>query len=200
LASGLPDKGKAWVEPRVIVQRELVIQAQNGDREAFAALASAVIDELYNLAQLMLSDGDLAQDAVQEALIGAWRDLRLLRDPDSFRPWLRRILVHAVYRAARRERRASRVRFAATSDPVMQDAARDLEDRDEIDRVFRRLSAEHRAVIVAHHYLGLSEDEAAEMLGVPPGTVKSRLHRATAAMRAELDAESRRVGLTGVPR
>jgi RNA polymerase sigma-70 factor (ECF subfamily) len=184
----------------VIVQRELVEQAQNGDREAFAALAAAAIDELYNLAQLMLSDGDLAQDAVQEALIAAWRDLRLLREPDRFNSWLRQILVHTVYRAARRERRAKRVGQAAAPNPVVHDAVRDLEDRDEIDRVFYRLSPEHRAVIVAHHYLGLSEEEAAELLGVPAGTVKSRLHRATAAMRAELDAESRRSGLAGVAR
>ena len=178
-------------ETRAVV-RDLVERAQRGDREAFAALAELSIGELYNLAQLMLADGDLAQDAVQEALIAAWRDLRALRDLDRFRPWLHRILVNSVYRAARNERRASRLQIVATADWGTPDAARDLENRDEIDRGFRHLSAEHRAVLVAHHYLGLSDDEVAEMLGVPPGTVKSRLHRATAAMRAELDADSRR--------
>ena len=172
--------------------RDLVERAQRGDREAFAALAELSIGDLYNLARLMLADSDLAQDAVQEALIGAWRDLRALRDPDRFRPWLHRILVNSVYRAARNERRASRLQIVAAADLGTPDPARDLENREEIDRGFSRLSAEHRAVLVAHHYLGLSDDEVAEMLGVPPGTVKSRLHRATAAMRAELDADSRR--------
>jgi RNA polymerase sigma-70 factor (ECF subfamily) len=176
--------------------RDLVERAQRGDREAFAALAELTIGELYNLAQLMLTDGDLAQDAVQEALIAAWRDIRALRDPDRFRPWLRRILVNSVYRAARNERRANRLQIAAAADWATPDPARDLENRDEIDRVFRRLSAEHRAVLVAHHYLGLSDGGVAEMLGVPPGTVKSRLHRATVAMRAELDADDRRSAST----
>ena len=174
------------------MQRDLVERAQRGDRGAFAALAELSIGELYNLAQLMLADGDLAQDAVQETLIAAWRDLRALRDLDRFRPWLHRILVNSVYRAARNERRASRLPIVATPDWGAPDPARDLENRDEIDRGFRGLSAEHRAVLVAHHYLGLSDDEAAEMLGVPSGTFKSRLHRATAAMRAALDADSRR--------
>lgn len=174
--------------------RELVERAQQGNREAFAALAEASIAEMYNLAQLMLSDGDLAQDAVQEALIGAWRDLHALRDADRFRPWLRRILVNAVYRTAKRERRASRRLVDATAGEVVHGPARDVENRDAIDRAFVRLSAEHRAVLVAHHYLELSDDEAAEMLGVRPGTVKSRLHRATAAMRSVLDADSRQSG------
>jgi len=172
--------------------RDLVERAQRGDREAFAALAEASIADLYNLAQLMLSDGDLAQDAVQEALISAWRDLRALRDPDRFRPWLRRILVNAVYRTAKRERQASRSIVDATVDPSIPDSTRDLENRDAIDRAFVRLSPEHRAVLVAHYYLGLTDTESAELLGLRPGTVKSRLHRATAEMRSALDADSRR--------
>jgi RNA polymerase sigma factor (sigma-70 family) len=179
--------------------RDLVERAQRGDREAFAALAEASIADMYNLAQLMLSGSDLAQDAVQEALIAAWRDLRALRDTDRFRPWLRRILVNAVYRTANHERRASRRLVNASVESGVPDPARDLENRDAIDRAFVRLSPEHRAVLVAHHYLELADDEAAEMLGVRPGTVKSRLHRATAAMRSVLEADSRnenvRVGI-----
>ena len=174
--------------------RDLVERAQRGDREAFAALAETSIGDLYNLAQLMLSDGDLAQDAVQEALIAAWRDLRALRDPDRFRPWLRRILVNAVYRTAKRERQASRLIVDATVAAGIPDSARDLENRDAIDRAFVRLRPEHRAVLVAHHYLGLTDNESAEILGLRPGTVKSRLHRATAEMRSALDADSRRTG------
>ena len=179
--------------------RHLVERAQRGDREAFAALAEASIADLYNLAHLMLSDGDLAQDAVQDALIAAWRDLRALRDVDRFRPWLRRILVNAVYRTAKRERRATREIVDVTLEEGIPDPSSALENRDAIARAFVRLRPEHRAVLVAHHYLELTDAEAAEMLGVPPGTVKSRLHRANAEMRSALEADSRagdvRVGL-----
>jgi RNA polymerase sigma factor (sigma-70 family) len=174
------------------VERELVERAQRGDREAFGVLAGAALTRLYNLARLMLADRDLADDAVQEALIVTWRDLGALRDPDRFDSWLHRILVHTVYRVARNERRhVERGRLVSTGDAGVADPAGRLQDRDEIDRGLRRLKAEHRAVLVVHHYLGLSDEEAADVLGIPAGTVKSRLHRATAAMRAELDADSR---------
>jgi RNA polymerase sigma-70 factor (ECF subfamily) len=174
------------------VQRDLVVRAQRGDREAFGELAEQSIGRLYDVAQLMLGDGDLAKDAVQEALILTWRDLRGLRDPDRFTAWLHRILVRCVYRVATHERRQSAIQVVVPGgDPITPDASRELEDRDQIDRGFRRLKPEFRAVLVIHHYLGFTYDEAAEVLGVPAGTVKSRLNRATLAMRAELDAEAR---------
>ena len=177
------------------MRRGLVERAQHGDRESFSVLADASMARLYNLAQLMLTDGDLAEDAVQEALIVAWRDLRALRDPDRFDAWLNRILVRSVYRLANHERRqVGRRLFTPIGDATTPDPAPAFEDRDAIDRGFRRLKAEYRAVLVVHHYLGLSGDEAAEVLGVPVGTVRSRLHRATAAMRAELDADARTGG------
>ena len=175
------------------MQRDLVDRAQHGDRVAFGMLAEASIGRLYNAAQLMVSDPDLADDAVQEALIVAWRDLRALRDLDRFDAWLYRILVRCVYRIAGGERReADRRRLTRSDTANPADPGRDIANRDEIDRGFRSLKAEHRAVLVAHHYLGLTDDEAAEALGVPAGTVKSRLHRATAAMRAGTDADTRR--------
>jgi RNA polymerase sigma-70 factor (ECF subfamily) len=179
------------------MQRDLVERAQRGDRGAFGLLAEASIGRLYNVAQLMVADPDLADDAVQEALIVAWRDLRALRDADRFDPWLHRILVRCVYRVAGGERRASGLGpSGGGGDGHARDHAGDVANRDEVDRGFRRLKAEYRAVLVVHHYLGLSDDEAAEVLGIPAGTVKSRLHRATAAMRAALDADTR----AGVPR
>ena len=174
------------------VQRDLVERAQRGDRESFEALAEMSIAWLYNVAQLMLADSDLAQDAVQEALVVTWRDLRGLRDPDRFDAWLRRILVRCVYRVAKGERRQAERERLAGGDDTSPDSAGELADRDQIDRVFRRIKPEYRAVIVLHHYLGFSDQEAGEALGVPAGTVKSRLHRATAAMRAELEADGRR--------
>jgi RNA polymerase sigma-70 factor (ECF subfamily) len=175
-----------------IVERDVVERARRGDREAFAVLADASIARLYNLGQLMLGDPDLADDAVQEALIAAWRDLRTLRDPDRFTPWLLRILVRCVYRAAKQERRQGSLRLLSRGDDDRTpDTNRGFEDRDAIDRGFRRLTAEYRSVLVVHHYLGLPDDEAADVLGIPAGTFKSRLHRATVAMRAELEADSR---------
>jgi RNA polymerase sigma factor (sigma-70 family) len=174
------------------VQLDLVERAQHGDREAYNILIDASMARLYNLAQLVVGDVDLAADAVQEALIASWRDLRSLRDPERFDAWLNRILVRTLYRLAKAERRQVDPRqFAAFQGPSSFDLAGDLERRDLIDRGFRRLESKHRAVLVVHHYLGLSDDEAAEVLGVPTGTVKSRLHRATLALRAELDADTR---------
>jgi RNA polymerase sigma factor (sigma-70 family) len=173
------------------VQRDLVERAQRGDREAFGALAEQSIGHLYDVAQLMLHDSDLAKDAVQEALILTWRDLRALRDPDRFTAWMHRILVRCVYRAATHERRQASVRSLDDSAAVLPDSSHAVEDRDQVDRGFRRLKPELRAALVVHHYLGLTYDEAADVLGVPAGTVKSRLNRATAAMRAELDADAR---------
>ena len=174
------------------MQRDLVVRAQRGDRESFGVLAAAWIGRLYNLAQLLLDDADLAEDAVQEALIVTWRDLRGLRDPERFDPWLRRILVRTAFRVANGERhRIDRARIVDTSMAIGPDPAGALADRDEIDRGFRRLKTEYRTVLVLHHYLGLSDDEGAGALGMPVGTYKSRLHRATAAMRAELEADAR---------
>jgi RNA polymerase sigma factor (sigma-70 family) len=175
------------------VQRDLVERAQGGDRESFGALVRASIDRLYDAAQLMVRDGDLADDAVQEALIVAWRDLRGLRDPDRFDGWLYRILVRCVYRLAKseRRRRVGPGRVVSIGDWTTPGPAGELENRDEIDRAFRRIRPEFRAVLVLHHHLGLSDDEAAEVLGVPAGTVKSRLNRATSALRAEIDAHGR---------
>jgi len=174
-----------------VVRRDLVERARNGDREAFAALAADSISRLFNSALLMLRDRDLADDAVQEALVLAWRDLKGLRNPDGFEAWLHRVLVRCVYREAdrwhRRSIAAGRI-AVATSYPGPGD---EVEERDAIERGFRRLRPEQRAALVLHHYLGLPDAEAAAVLAVPVGTFKSRLSRATSALRSELDADAR---------
>lgn len=175
------------------MRRDLVERARAGDRDAFATLASDCITRLFNIAQLMLRDRDLADDAVQETLVLAWRDLRGLRDPDGFDAWLHRVLIRCVYREANRERRQSWRTFQLPELPSYPDTARDVEDRDTLERGFRRLRPEHRAVLVLRHYLGFSDEEAADALAVPAGTIKSRLNRATSALRAELEADARRV-------
>jgi RNA polymerase sigma-70 factor, ECF subfamily len=178
------------------VQRDLVERAREGDRSAFAQLAGASIGRLFNVAQLMLRDQDLAQDAVQETLVLAWRDLRGLRDLDAFDAWLHRVLVRCVYREAARERRSSVRLQAAGGSVTTADEAGAIADRDALDRAFRRLRPDHRAVLVLRHHLGMSDREAGAALGVPPATIRSRLGRATSALRSELEADARSVGLT----
>jgi RNA polymerase sigma factor (sigma-70 family) len=174
------------------VQRALVDRAKRGDGEAFDALARTVGDRCMAIASRILRDADLAEDAVQAALIVAWRELRTLRDPDRFEPWLHRILTNECYAEARRSRR----RWAdihVLHLEVRPEAGEILtvNDRDQLERAFRRLTHEQRAVLVFHHYVGLPLTEVADHLGIPVGTAKSRLHHATAAMRASLEADAR---------
>jgi RNA polymerase sigma factor (sigma-70 family) len=175
------------------MQRDLVLQAQAGDHEAFTTLAAAAISRLHRTARLIARDDDRASDAVQDALTTAWLDIRALRDPDRFDAWLHRLLVRACYRVAGRERRhqVARIDVAVLDLAGLSDAGGELAIRDQLDRGFRRLTPEQRAVLVAHHYLDLPDTEAAEALSIPAGTYKSRLSRATIALRAALEADER---------
>jgi RNA polymerase sigma-70 factor (ECF subfamily) len=175
------------------MRRDLVIQAQQGDHDAFAALASEAIWRMHTMARLILRDVDRADDAVQDALLRAWLDIRAVRDPGRFDAWLTRVLLRACYRVAGRERRSRviQLHLRESDDPVVTDSAAHLALRDQIERAFRRLAPEQRAVLVLHHYMGLSDGEAAEVLGIPVGTMKSRLSRSTSALRAALDADER---------
>jgi RNA polymerase sigma-70 factor (ECF subfamily) len=175
------------------VHRELVTRAQTGDHEAFSVLAGESIARLLSTARLILRDEERAQDAVQEALIDAWLDIRGLRDPDRFSAWMHRLLVRGCYRAAKRYRslRTAEVSLLPMDSPSTPDTQSALAARDELDRAFRRLETEQRAVLVLHHYLGLQDAEAAETLDIPVGTFKSRLNRAKAALRAAVEAEER---------
>jgi len=176
------------------MRRDLVERAMAGDHDAFSELARASIARLYAAARLILRDDVASEDAIQETLVAAWRDLSALRDPDRFDAWLHRLLVRACYREARRGRRRwtveREVRSAKTAE---SDPAIDLAARDELERGFQQLEADHRTVVVLHHYLGLTLDEVATAMGIPPGTARSRLHRATRVMRAALDADARPV-------
>jgi RNA polymerase sigma-70 factor (ECF subfamily) len=180
------------------MRRDLVQRAMVHDHEAFTELARLAIDKLYAIARLILHDEERADDAVQEALVGAWRDIAALRDPDRFEVWLRRLLIHACYREARRDRARGRMEVhVEVLDPHAPDVIRQVADRDQLEHAFRHLSPEQRALIVLHYYVGLPVSETADVLGLPVGTIKSRLHRTTQAMRATLDAESRGAGLLG---
>jgi RNA polymerase sigma-70 factor (ECF subfamily) len=174
------------------MDRALVDSAQRGDVESFDALARLVGDRCMGVAFRILRDTDRADDAVQASLIAAWRDLRALRDPDRFEPWLHRILIRECYAEARRRRRWSAdLHILPTEVPVDAGGYQAVNDRDELDRAFRRLTVEQRAVVVLFHYLDLPMAEVAERVGVPIGTVKSRLYHATRAMRASMEADGR---------
>ncbi|HEY7463306.1 MAG TPA: sigma-70 family RNA polymerase sigma factor [Candidatus Limnocylindria bacterium] len=177
----------------------LVERAMDGDREAFSDLTRQSISRLYAIAYLILRDTDAAWDATQEAFVAAWRDLSALRDPDRFDAWLHRVLVRACRRHARRERRRRLVethelqleRFVGADDipRVMH--------RDQLERGFRRLGTDERAIVVLHHLEGFRLAEIGDILGLPTGTVKSRLHRSLRTMRAALEADARVITVSG---
>jgi RNA polymerase sigma-70 factor, ECF subfamily len=183
------------------MQRHLVISAQGGDHDAFTALVAGSLQRWYSIARLILRQDDLAEDAVQEALVKAWVAIRGLRDPDRFDAWIHRLLVHSCYRAARLGggRRRVEVRELPIDGSRVPDSQRSLAARDQLERGFARLSPDQRAVLVAHYYLDLSDAAAAEALDIPAGTLKSRLNRATVALRAALEANERQADLSREP-
>ena len=174
------------------MDRDLVEQAQRGDREAFAILARSHGDRLMAIAQRILRDVGRAEDAVQQTLVIAWRELPGLRDPDRFDAWLQRLLVNASYAEARRSRAwNANIRVLPADGPGGPDESLSLDNRDRLERGFRRLPPDQRAMLVFTHYMGLSPTEIAERLGIPVGTASSRLHYAHRAMRAAIEADER---------
>jgi RNA polymerase sigma-70 factor, ECF subfamily len=170
-------------------QRRLVEQAQEGDHDAFATLAGAAIARLDAAARLILRDHELARDAVQEALVRAWRDLPGLRDPERFEAWLHRLTVHACIDAARRRRRRPiEIELTLLDGPAVADISGLVADRDQLDRALRTLEPEWRAIVVFHYYLGMPLPEVADALGIPLGTAKSRLHRSLSVLRNAVGA------------
>ena len=153
-------------------------------------LASAAGDRLYTIARLILRDTHQAEDAVQEALLRAWREVPRLRDPERWDGWLYRLIVNACADEGRRRRRLSAEVRMIRSEPTTADSSAMLADRDQLERGFRRLKPSQRAAVVLRYYLGLSVPEVADALGVPTGTAKSRIYYATEALRAALEADA----------
>ena len=173
------------------MDQDLVVRAQQGDQRAFEALAVSSHPRLFRVAHGILRDPMAAEDATQQAFIDIWRYLRRLRDPARFEGWSYRILVNACRDEVKR--RPDWVADEAV--PEVPDAGADpfgaVIDRDQLSRGFSRLSVDHRAVIVLRYLLDLPVEDTAEALGVPPGTVQSRLSRALASLRAALEADAR---------
>jgi len=174
------------------MDRELVERARDGDADAFDALIDRVGDSMHSVARRILRDASLAEDATQQALFEAWRSLPTLRDPDRFEAWAHRLLIRACYTEARREQRhRGTFRLIAPDEPQIDDASDSLAINDQLDAGFRSLSVEHRTVVVLVYYLGLTPTEAAERMGTPAGTARSRLHYALRVLRSAVEADSR---------
>jgi RNA polymerase sigma-70 factor (ECF subfamily) len=174
------------------MDRDLVEAARRGDQASFMALVRPRSDRLFAVAQRILRDVDRAEDALQDALVIAWRDLRALRDPDRFDAWLHRVLVNVcIVQATRERRRTINLRVLPVDGPAAPDDLITIAQRDELERGFRRLPPEQRAILVLHHFLGYPPSAIAEALGIPAGTARSRLHNAHRAMRAALEADAR---------
>jgi len=174
------------------VDLRLVERAQSGDREAYAELARGSSDRLYAIAYQITRDADRADDAVQQALVAMWRDLPSLRDAARFEHWTYRLVTRASLQELRQRRRANVRQLTLDDQPAAdRDLAADVATRDQLDRALAVLTPDHRAIVVLRHLVGLSIDEIAEVLGIPRGTVASRLHHATNALRAAIDAGDR---------
>jgi RNA polymerase sigma factor (sigma-70 family) len=174
------------------VDTELVKRAQHGDREAFGQLAADLAARFLPVSRRILRDIDLAEDACQRALVAIWRDLPQLRDPARFDAWSYRLLVRACYAEGRRERTWSpNLRMLPADEPVAADGLDAVLHRDQLETAIRRLSVDHRTVLVLHHYADIPLDRVAQILEIPVGTVYSRLHHAMRAMRAAIDADAR---------
>jgi RNA polymerase sigma-70 factor (ECF subfamily) len=174
------------------VDTELVKRAQHGDREAFGLVAAELATWFLAVSRRILRDLDLAEDATQQALVAIWRDLPQLRDPARFDAWSYRLLVNACYAEGRRSRRWSpNLRILPADEPAVSGGVDTVVHRDELETAIRRLSVDHRTVLVLHHYADIPAERVAQILGIPVGTVHSRLHHAMRAMRAALDADAR---------
>jgi RNA polymerase sigma factor (sigma-70 family) len=178
------------------MQRDLVREAAGGDQEAFESLVRLSSGRLFAIAYRILRDHDLAEDALQQTLATIWDDLPKLRDPDRFDAWSYRVIVRASVAQARHERRGGPIVHLLPNDADTL-AARGPDEferiaaRDQLERGFRRLTPDQRAVLVLQHYAGLSLAEIADILGIPVGTAGSRIHHASRALRAALDADDR---------
>ena len=135
--------------------RDLVGAAQRGDQTAFMDLVHSRGDRLFAIAFRILRDVDRAEDALQDALVIAWRDLPSLRDPDRFDAWVHRLLTNVCIEQARRERRrVANLRVLTFEGSAAADDLLTVGDRDQLDRAFRRLTPEERAILVLRFYLG----------------------------------------------
>ena len=171
-------------------QTGLVERASQGDHAAFGTLVGARLARLDTAARLIRRDPELARDAVQEATLRAWKNLRGLRDPDRFDAWLHRLTVNACLDIARKRRgRSFEVKLTPLHEASAPDPTSRIADALYVERMLTAVDPAQRAVVVLHYYLDLTLPETAAALGIPVGTAKSRLNRALGAMRVQVAVE-----------
>lgn len=166
-------------------------QARVGRREenrvaAFERLLDAELLRSYRLASVILGDPADAEDATHDAAVRAWRSFGSLRDRARFGPWFQRILVNVC-----RRRLAGRRPSLFEEEIAVADGSEQMAEREALDQAITRLTPDHRAVIALRYLEDLTEGQIAERLGIPVGTVKSRLHYALSALRATYEADER---------
>ena len=183
--------------PSASAKADLVERARAGDHTAFAILARSAFGRMYGAAKLILRDQYGAEDAVQEALLVAWRHIATIRDPDAWDVWMYRLTVRVCYRLARARgaREVRELHVPLDRPATMTDFTGTFAERDRIMAALTDLPLEQRAVIVLHFYLDLSMVQAAAVLDVPVGTAKSRLHRGLETLRTTLGHDPERVGI-----
>ena len=170
----------------------LVERARSGDDVAFSELVDLDGGLCFAIAVRILRDANLAEDAVQQAFLLAWRELPRLRSVDRYEVWLHRLLVNACYEELRRYRRwKDRTTVLPPEGPIGADPYVSSDDRDALERAFERLSPDRRAAFVLHHHVGMPIARIAQILAMPTGTVKSRLHYTAQLLRASLEADAR---------
>jgi RNA polymerase sigma-70 factor, ECF subfamily len=168
---------------------ELVAAARRGDRDAFSLLVSPHLETALRVARVVAGSPDDGTDAVQDALLSAWQGIGSLREPAAFPAWFRRHVTRAAMKHAKRRGRVVELDVEA---PAPTDALDRAFAVRELDRAFDRLSTDDRVVLTLRHLWDLPGAEIAEHLGIPEGTVKSRVHAAMNRLRAAYEAEERR--------
>lgn len=167
-----------------IRRRGVSVQEREGSE--FVALAQRRLDHVYKLAGYLLLDATEAEDCVQDALLRAWRGWPSLRDRDRFDAWLDRIVVNTARSRLGRGRRLRGIALDPELDVATGDPFHRTLDRDELGRALARLPIDQRAVVVLRYWASMQLDEIAVHLGIPLGTVKSRLHYALQALGREI--------------
>ena len=168
---------------------DLIERARAGDVDAFEELARSRLDAMYRLAVGITGDTTEARDVAQEALVAMWRGLPSLRALEAFDGWLFRITLNAAKMALRRRSGVRELQLAREENDLMSRA--DTSQPSDFNRAFERLTVEQRALLLRHHLDGMTVAALADLLEVPEGTVKSRLHTARAALERALERERR---------
>ena len=166
----------------------LIDASLGGDGDAFRRLVEPYLATALRAATLLIGSEADAADAVQDALLSAWGTLGHLRDPATFPAWFRKIVVRAAMRRAKARTRIVQLDLDQPGSPALEPS---LQARD-LARAFALLSPDDRLSLTLRHLWEMSTREAAELLGIPEGTVKSRTHHALERLRAAYEAEERR--------